>query len=404
MAQATREQNMGTQVGLWGSIKISNHCDYSCIFCGLRASNQGLLRYRLSTERILDCALQAVAHKCGAILLQAGHDPELDAQTICEIIRRIKSATGLKVALSLGERSEAELAAWRREGAEAYFLRFLTGNATLYHLLHGQPCQDPRLRIQQLAHLKQLGYKVGSGIMVGIPGQSYISLAKDLELLQRLKLETIIIGPYIWPGGPRPWSRPVAVEMCGQVPGSAIEVFKAIALARQLCPAANIPCLAALASLGEGNIHQLALQRGANILLPEFTPRENRAQYRSYDDRAVLDSAGLALQLEEVARAQKLDAANKEGLAGEQANGGARLRVAICMGSSCFSRGNRLAVGALKDFIQRNKLSDRVELEGHLCEGQCKEGPNVKIGAEPCRRLQPEEVITRLRREFKLKE
>src|SRR5208282_5062359 len=97
-------------------------------------------------------------------------------------------------------------------------------------------------------YLKQLGYQVGSGLMVGFPGQSYISLAKDLELLQRLKLATVIIGPYVWPAGHSILAQPSTGDIYGQVPGSALAVFKALALARQLCPSADIPSIAALAS------------------------------------------------------------------------------------------------------------------------------------------------------------
>ena len=208
-ADRVRQDSVGGEVHLRGLIELSNYCVRLCGYCGLRAGNLDLERYRLSDDEILDAARMAVAFGYGTVVLQSGEDPALTCHRISRLIQRIKAETALAVTLSLGERDDDELAAWRQAGADRYLLRFETSNRALYERIHpplemerrgaeipvcrpSEPisrqtrifarpacCLHERLVI--LATLRRLGYEVGSGVMIGIPGQTYDDLADDIE-------------------------------------------------------------------------------------------------------------------------------------------------------------------------------------------------------------------------------
>ena len=402
MADLTRAQFAGDTVHVWGAVKISNHCVDDCVFCGLRAENRELKRYRMDADEIASCAKRALELGCRTVLLQSGRDPQL-ADNLCDVIGRIRERTGLRVALSLGERSEAELAAWRKAGASCYLLRFMTANTTLYRLLHGGPVDDPRRRLPLLSTLKRLGYQVGSGVLVGFPGQSHESLADDLELMRTLDLDIVTIGPYIWPAEFGAWHRTPQ-------PGDANSpqtVLKVMALARQLCPGAEIPSGAALSSVGTVEAHGLALQRGANAVVVDLTPPGTRGEYRCYPDRVALEPAAFEHQAERLRGLidrWRGGAATAASASGGPARPDKRVQVCFCMGSSCFSRGNNRMVSAVKNQLARQGLADRVAIEGHLCEGLCKEGPNVTIEGEMKHHAEAAEVVEAIRRHPKLKD
>lgn len=402
MADMTRAQFAGDTVPVWGAVKISNYCDDDCVFCGLHAGNKVLKRYRLDAREILSCAQRAVALGCQTLILQSGCDPQV-ADGLSALISRIRDETGLAVSLSLGERSEAELAAWHQAGASSYLLRFMTANTILYRLLHGGPVKDPRHRLPLLGVLKNIGYRVGSGILVGFPGQSLESLADDLELMRKLDLDIVLVGPYIWPAEFGAWrSTPQP-----QDDNSSVAVLKAIALARQLCPGADIPAGAALATVGSMDAYGLALQRGANAVVLDLTPPEVREEYRCYPGRVFLEPSivdGKAERLRELMARWRGGAATAAStVPGRAAANDERLHVCICMGSSCFSRGNSRIVPAVKDLLASNGLRGRAVLEGHLCEGLCNHGPNVTIDGKLHQRANPVEVLEAIRRHPKMK-
>ncbi|MDW8037567.1 MAG: radical SAM protein, partial [Thermoguttaceae bacterium] len=207
-ADQTRRQQVGREVHLRGLIEVSSHCIRRCWYCGLRADRRDLPRYRLSESEIMACVQQAVDRGYGTVVLQSGEDPGLTADWIARLIGRIKSETPLAVTLSLGERTEEELFQWREAGADRYFLRFETSNPTLFGRLHPprnqesdgvQNCSDslehPRLKLLTL--LRQMGYEVGSGVLIGLPGQTYEDLAEDILWFARLDLDMIGVGPYL---------------------------------------------------------------------------------------------------------------------------------------------------------------------------------------------------------------
>ena len=196
-ADETRRQHVGDAVHLRGLVEISNFCARQCAYCGLRAGNENLVRYRMLADEILAAAQQAVKFGYGTVVLQAGEDYGITADWLAEIIRQIKAETPLAVTLSLGERPDNELAAWREAGADRYLLRFETSDRNLFDEIHPPLGNRECDRIAILRRLREFGFEVGSGIMVGIPGQTYASVANDIALFRELDLDMIGIGPFI---------------------------------------------------------------------------------------------------------------------------------------------------------------------------------------------------------------
>lgn len=295
-ANETRHANVGDTIHLRGLVEISSRCSRQCAYCGLRAANHALTRYRMSPDEILVSARQAVAYGYGTIVLQAGEDFGLSCEWVTEVVRQIKFQTPLAVTLSLGERTEAELEAWRNAGADRYLLRFETSDPGLFEQIHPSRNQHAAGRIPLLRHLKQLGYEVGSGIMVGLPGQTYESIARDIDLFRELDLDMIGIGPFI----PHPQTplgtgelKPVAAPGL-QASNTELMVYKAVALTRLVRPDANIPSTTALATINKRNGRELGLQRGANVLMPNLTPVKYRKLYEIYPAKACIEETGTA--------------------------------------------------------------------------------------------------------------
>ncbi|HWI58192.1 MAG TPA: [FeFe] hydrogenase H-cluster radical SAM maturase HydE, partial [Bacillota bacterium] len=269
LANETRRAQVGDAVHLRGLVEISNHCVRQCAYCGLRAGNRPLPRYRMEADEIFAAAQQALQFGYGTVVLQAGEDYGLSAEWMAGVVRRIKTETPLAVTLSLGERSEAELLAWRQAGADRYLLRFETSDRTLFDTIHPGLCGQTADRIAILRRLRELGYEVGSGIMVGLPGQTYDSVARDIALFRELDLDMIGIGPFIaHPDTPLGNGSVAPAPVNGeQVPNTELMVYKAVALTRLVRPDANIPSTTALATINKRNGRELGLQRGANVFM-----------------------------------------------------------------------------------------------------------------------------------------
>lgn len=291
-ADATRRRFVGDVVHLRGLIEISNYCSRECAYCGLRAGNRDLERYRMTEDEIMECVRQAVRFRYGTVVLQSGEDYEIERDWLCSVIRRIKRDTRLAVTLSLGERPDDDLLAWREAGADRYLLRFETSDHELYRLIHpAGPHRPGSDRIAILRVLRSFGYEVGSGVMIGIPGQSYASLAADIELFRELDLDMIGVGPYIGhpatPLGHGTNVRPIDPQE--QVPNSEQMTYKVVALARLACPEANIPSTTALATLNRATGRELGLQRGANVVMPNLTPVQYRVKYEIYPAKVCIE-------------------------------------------------------------------------------------------------------------------
>ena len=289
-ADRVRRANVGDEVHLRGLIEISNHCVRQCGYCGLRAGNRELERYRMEAGEIIDCAREAAEYGYGTVVLQAGEDYGVETEWLAGVVRAIKSETGLAVTLSMGERPDGDLEAWSDAGADRYLLRFETSDHSLYERIHPSLPGRKSDRFAILDTLRRLGYEVGSGVMIGIPGQSFESLANDIDSFRSLDLDMVGVGPYIshpgTPLGSEGALRPLAASE--QVPNSELMTYKVVALTRLVCPQSNIPSTSALATVNIESGRELGLQRGANVVMPNMTPPKFRVLYEIYPSKACI--------------------------------------------------------------------------------------------------------------------
>ncbi|MHB2149738.1 [FeFe] hydrogenase H-cluster radical SAM maturase HydE [Calditrichota bacterium LG25] len=286
-ADRIREQYVGNAVYFRGIIEISNYCARYCTYCGINAGNKTLKRYRLSMDEILTVVQTIERLDYGTVVLQAGEDPALTGEWITELIKRIKNESNLAVTLSLGERTPEELEAWRLAGADRYLLKFETADLRLFNEIHPLRNNGPwKNRLEILHFLKQIGYETGSGIMIGLPGQTYDELAEAILLFQELDLDMIGNGPFI----PHP-DTPLGKEYermknsDQQAPNDALTTCKVNALTRMVCPTVNIPSTTALATIDRQQGRENGLLRGANVIMPDFTPLPYRQWYEIYPGR-----------------------------------------------------------------------------------------------------------------------
>lgn len=291
-ADHVRREHVGDEVHLRGLVEVSNHCVRRCAYCGLTSDRKGLTRYRMTAGEILECARQAVALGYGTVVLQSGEDYGLMRKGVADIVRRIKSETPLAVTLSLGERSDDELLAWKAAGADRYLLRFETSDPHLYVKIHPSLPERVSDRISMLKRLRAFGYEIGSGVMVGIPGQTHEVLARDIMHFRELDLDMIGVGPYLaHPETPLATAADAEVD---QVPRTEQMVYKTVALSRLVCPEANIPSTTALATLNRATGRELGLRRGANIVMPNLTPTRYRALYEIYPNKVCISETANA--------------------------------------------------------------------------------------------------------------
>lgn len=284
-ADETRRRRVGDAVHLRGLVEVSSHCRRACAYCGLRAPNAAASRYRMSDEEIFESCAKAAAFGYGTVVLQSGEDPGLEAERVAGWVRRVKDRWPLAVTLSLGEREPGELRLWREAGADRYLLRFETSDEGLYRRIHPDLPGRRSDRMALLELLRSLGYEVGSGVMVGIPGQSYETLADDILAFRRLDLDMIGVGPFLaHPSTPLGAERARASD--DQPPATVAMTCKVVALSRLACPEANIPSTTALATLDRTGGRELGLRRGANVVMPNLTPERCRASYEIYPNKA----------------------------------------------------------------------------------------------------------------------
>ena len=288
-ADAVRAREVGPEVHLRGLIEISNFCVRECRYCGINACSEGVTRYRMRRSEILDCAREAHRLGYGSVVMQAGEDPGLTVDLIAGIVREIKATTPLAVTLSLGERDDAELKAWKEAGADRYLLRFETSDPELYARIHPSLPGSLSDRFAQLERMRAMGYEIGTGVMVGIPGQTWATLAQDLDTFRRFDMDMIGVGPFLPSprtvlGGKDAAAYRAPADQ--QVPNDELTTLKAVALTRLVCPQANIPSTTALATLNAATGRELGLSRGANVVMPNVTPPSYRVLYEIYPGKA----------------------------------------------------------------------------------------------------------------------
>ena len=283
-ADTERKSVCGDAVVVRGLVEFSSHCVHRCQYCGLRRENLGLARYRMSLTEMIAAAQHVLDAGIQTVVFQSGDDLTFTREDIGLVIRAIKKKMpGAAVTLSLGERSIEDYESFFESGADRYLLKFETANPSLYRKLH--PGQSLKKRMALLEDLRRIGYQVGTGSIVGLPGQTMADIAHDLEFLREFQPEMIGIGPFI-PQQQTP--------LAGSTSPSPALVLKAFALARILVPTAHIPATTALATLGGQELQARALQCGANVLMVNFSPLTYKGLYRLYDDKACvdLDAAG----------------------------------------------------------------------------------------------------------------
>ncbi|HEY3366619.1 MAG TPA: [FeFe] hydrogenase H-cluster radical SAM maturase HydE [Symbiobacteriaceae bacterium] len=275
-ADRVRANRLGDEVHLRGIIEFSNICRMDCLYCGIRKSNGNVRRYWMEPSVIVDTARRAANLGYRTVVLQAGESNALDPELLAWVIRRIRQSARLVVTLSVGERTRAEYQLWREAGADRYLLRHETSDPTLFARL--RPGRTLEQRLQCLEDLRALGYEVGSGFMVGLPGQTLDAIAGDIDLLRDLHVEMAGIGPFI-PHPETPLSETEA--------GTLDLTLKALALTRLCLPEAHLPATTAV-----GSIHprgrQLALRCGADVIMPNVTPAAYRENYQLYPNKICL--------------------------------------------------------------------------------------------------------------------
>jgi len=276
LADKRRKEIYGTDVYIRGLIEISSYCRNNCLYCGIRKSNSNACRYRLGKEEILDCCRAVYEMGFRTFVMQGGEDPYYTDGIVCDIVSSIKSEMpDCAVTLSLGERSEESYRLMRESGADRYLLRHETADEDHYASLHPAEMLLAN-RKKCLFDLKKLGYQVGSGFMVGSPGQRGEHLVKDIRFLQKLSPDMIGIGPFI-----SHKDTPFKDE-----PNGTLELtVKLVAILRLMFPEALIPATTALASIGEGG-REMALRAGANVVMPNLSPENVRSMYSLYDNKA----------------------------------------------------------------------------------------------------------------------
>jgi len=278
LADRKRREYVGDAVHLRGLIEFSNICRKNCLYCGLRRDNRSLKRYRMSVEEIYAVGEKIARLGVKTVVLQSGEDPWYDARTIAHLIRRLKKLD-LAVTLSIGEREREEYALWREAGADRYLLKQETFDRELFRRLHPDDDYDRRLACQSI--LRELGYQVGSGNMVGLPGQSLESLARDIKNFQKWDFDMIGIGPFI----PHP-DTPLGSYQIDQKKQFLL-TLKTLAITRILTRTALLPATTALGTLVPGG-REKALQCGGNVLMPNLTPSCYREHYTIYPGKICL--------------------------------------------------------------------------------------------------------------------
>ena len=275
-ADRVRKANVGNEVHLRGLIEFSNICKRQCKYCGLRSPNKGIERYRLLKEDIINMAQKAVNLGYKTIVLQSGEDDYYDTDKMCEIIREIKKSD-IALTLSIGEKNYDEYKAFKEAGADRYLLRIETTDTNLYQEMH--PNASYENRVQCLYNLKKLGYETGTGCLVGLPNQTIESLANDIMFFKELNADMVGIGPFI-PHKETP--------LKDAENGDFWLALKVMALTRLNLPNINIPATTAMETLNP-NGRIIALQSGANVVMPNVTSTEYRAKYEIYPGKICIN-------------------------------------------------------------------------------------------------------------------
>jgi biotin synthase len=271
-------ERFGNRIFIRGLIEITNCCRNNCYYCGIRHDNRNVQRYMLSPDDILNCCREGYRLGFRTFVMQGGELPTAYDDRMTEVIRSIRSEfPDCAITLSLGERTREVYEQFYRAGANRYLLRHETHNADHYRQLHPAVMSSEH-RLQCLAWLKEIGFQTGTGIMVGSPGQTVDYLLEDILFIEQLHPEMIGIGPFI-PHRDTPF---------GEYPSGSITLtLKLLSIFRLMNPNVLLPSTTALATLAADGREQ-GILAGANVVMPNLSPGDCRANYSLYDGKATL--------------------------------------------------------------------------------------------------------------------
>lgn len=290
-AREVRHSSYGRKIFIRGLIEFTNYCKNDCYYCGIRCSNAKASRYRMNQEEILSCCRSGYRLGFRSFVLQGGEDGYFTQERMTALISEIRRQfPDCAITLSIGERERAEYQAYFDAGANRFLLRHETAEEAHYRYLHPKGMQLKH-RKECLWNLKEIGYQTGSGFMVGSPGQKAEHLAEDMLFLQELRPQMVGIGPFL-PHKDTPFREEAA--------GSLELTLYLLGLVRLLLPKVLLPATTALSTLHPDG-RRRGILSGANVLMPNLSPAENRLKYNLYDNKRCMDSEAAEglLQLKE---------------------------------------------------------------------------------------------------------
>lgn len=288
-AAAHRTSYVGEKTYLRGLIEYSNVCRKNCLYCGIRKDNAAVARYTLTDEEVLAAARYAWENRYGSIVLQGGENTsEAHIATIERLIGQIKALSGgeLGITLSLGEQTEETYRRWFGAGAHRYLLRIETSCEPLYRSIHPDDgFHRHASRVEAIRALRRTGYQVGTGVMIGLPGQTVENLADDLLFMRDADIDMCGMGPFLeheqtplFARKGELWPQEKRFDMA----------LKMIALLRLLMPDINIAATTAMQAIDPQG-REKALRVGANVVMPNLTPAAHKADYKLYENKPVTE-------------------------------------------------------------------------------------------------------------------
>lgn len=310
LADKVREKIFGNEIFIRAIVEFSNVCNKKCFYCGLRAPNSKINRYRLDLPTILEAATTAISNGARTIVLQSGDDFSYTTEQIGELVKAIKKSYDVAVTLSVGDRGLEEYAYWAKCGADRCLIKLETSNPQLYEKIRSGESFEARLN--RIKSLRGMGYEIGSGIIVGLPGSNIKNILQDILFLTDLKLDMIAAGPFI-PHPDTPFAECVA--------GDLLLSYRVTALLRILNPNANIPATSALDSF-DAKGRELGLGRGCNVIMPSVTPSAHRADYNIYPGKnsVAIDVSDSLFQAENMIRNLNLIPSSSKGFSKRSKN------------------------------------------------------------------------------------
>ncbi|NDV66615.1 [FeFe] hydrogenase H-cluster radical SAM maturase HydE [Bacteroides sp. 224] len=274
-ARSVTITHFGKAIYLRGLIELTNFCRNNCFYCGIRASNRNIERYRLMKEQVLNCCRLGDHLKVRTFVLQGGEDLAIKDFIVEDLIKSIhREFPYAAITLSLGERSQESYQAFYEAGATRYLLRHEAANRDLYNHLHPDVMSYDN-RIECLHTLKKIGFQTGAGMMIGSPGQTIEHLVDDILFLEELNPQMIGMGPYI-PQRDTPFA--------SEAPGSVLLTLMLISIVRLMFPKALIPATTALATQADDG-YEKGILAGANVIMPNLLPIEYKTKYSIYDNK-----------------------------------------------------------------------------------------------------------------------